>query len=908
MRHPLILLSVACAVAWAPVTRAQAQSDPSEIFLNAYMSVQQAEKLEGNGNYKAALSKYRYAGSLLDQLHDRHPDWQALIVAYRKKKTGDAIAKLEQWMALEEPATASMSGVPAPANQLNTDLLPGITDPSAGAGDAGGAAALSSPEAGRSVGGPTDLVAAAQEIRSQMAALKHQLDLSQRQLEEVRKEKATITDQLEQAVEQAKRASGEVDKLSKETEAAKAQAESATQALTAAHETEVKLKAELEQAKTGEKETPGGDSAPSDEATRQLRAELEEAKAAAADAKNQLEKAKASEGDLVAQLAAARKELEGDGTAGAGVSARVKRQISKLQEALNDARADREVAEEQGEIMARKMADLAKRPDLSGKLAEAEQRAKTISAENEKITEQLTAAQQQIETLESTGKQLAKERDAEKDKNTELTGKLADVQKTVEEKAEELAEAEKKLIAMTQERDTARTESTELTGRLEASRKEVETITGERDAATKQRDEALGELAKAAKAKEEFEKLLEEKGELVKKLDEAQATIASFNSSAPEKEKEIADLKQKLTGVQEQLVAVQQESDKSSNTIKELQAQLDLAKAQPAAEAGGNPEEVNKLTEENELLRGIVTRELKNQARREQARKLIVSELGRLQVRSKALNEQVALLGQPVIKLSEKESALFKTPQMEIIDNETNAMAISIAAPQMNANNADGAETAGVGKGGDSLREAAAKGGDAPTVETGTRPNLPDDLQPLAREAKEKFDRGQYVEAERAYEKLASKAPSSVYVLSNLGAARYRAGKLKLAEETFKKVIAIAPEDAFSYATLGIVYYKQSKYDEAVTSLTRSLAINPKNPTAHNYLGVTAAQKGWKEAAQREIETALQIDPAYADAHFNLAVVLATAQPPDKENARKHYKKAVLLGSEPDKTLEDLIR
>jgi Flp pilus assembly protein TadD len=140
------------------------------------------------------------------------------------------------------------------------------------------------------------------------------------------------------------------------------------------------------------------------------------------------------------------------------------------------------------------------------------------------------------------------------------------------------------------------------------------------------------------------------------------------------------------------------------------------------------------------------------------------------------------------------------------------------------------------------------------------------------------------------------------------GGAVFARSKLETREESFKKAI-VAPEDApFSHCTLGIVYYSQGKYDEAVNELTKAVAINPKNATAHNYLGITASQKGWQEAAQTELEAATALDPNYADAFFNLAVVFATQQPPNKENARKHYKRATELGADRDSALEQLIK
>ena len=123
-----------------------------------------------------------------------------------------------------------------------------------------------------------------------------------------------------------------------------------------------------------------------------------------------------------------------------------------------------------------------------------------------------------------------------------------------------------------------------------------------------------------------------------------------------------------------------------------------------------------------------------------------------------------------------------------------------------------------------------------------------------------------------------------------------------------KKAVAIAPKDEFSHTTLGIVYYRQSKFDEALNELTKSLAINPKSAAAHNYLGITASQKGWQEAAEKEMLEAIAVKPDYADAHFNLAVIYATASPPSKELAKRHYTKATELGAEPDASLERLLR
>src|SRR5215212_2493040 len=48
--------------------------DPSEVFLKAYMTSQQGEKLEHDNQFKAALTKFRSAGTLLDDVRKSHPE------------------------------------------------------------------------------------------------------------------------------------------------------------------------------------------------------------------------------------------------------------------------------------------------------------------------------------------------------------------------------------------------------------------------------------------------------------------------------------------------------------------------------------------------------------------------------------------------------------------------------------------------------------------------------------------------------------------------------------------------------------------------------------------------------------------------------------------------------------------
>src|SRR5437588_1007855 len=109
-----ILLATLIFCLGVPASTAQSD-DPSETFLKAYMTSQQGEKLEHENQFKAALSKYRFAGSLLDQLRKAHPDWQPAIVEYRGRKVSESILRVQDKTGTEQNLAASSQPSSGPA-------------------------------------------------------------------------------------------------------------------------------------------------------------------------------------------------------------------------------------------------------------------------------------------------------------------------------------------------------------------------------------------------------------------------------------------------------------------------------------------------------------------------------------------------------------------------------------------------------------------------------------------------------------------------------------------------------------------------------------------------------------------------------------------------------------------------
>ncbi|MFN2507370.1 MAG: tetratricopeptide repeat protein [Chthoniobacterales bacterium] len=502
---------------------------------------------------------------------------------------------------------------------------------------------------------------------------------------------------------------------------------------------------------------------------------------------------------------------------------------------------------------------------------------------NSKLEKAQTELQKSHGAETAAREQLAKAQDSLKKIQSSGSGDA----KATEALRAEITQLKNALTAAEQGRAAAEKEKEDASTKLNEANTQIASV-------TKERDELVAELKNAKQAQERVQVLVAENADLQRKLTEAEKTVREISDDKPKKEQEIADVKRQVEQLRQQLASSQKQNHDFEVTVAELRSQLEqtgneLAKAKVA---GANPEETARLTKENEILRNIVLRERQEEARRDQAKKLMLAEFEKLQIKSETLNQQIELLAQPVAKLTPEELALLRQPVVATSDSGPAAVTGSFAMAKQGS-------------------PATSQGGPppkGPNVETTFTPGVPEELVPLAREAKENFDSGKFRASEKQYERILAKSPNNLYALSNLGAVYFRTGRLKAAELTLKKAVTLAPKDEFSRRTLGIVYYRQAKFDEAVTELTKALAINPKSFIAHNYLGITASEKGWQEAAEKEMLEAIAANPEYVDAHYNLAVIYATNKPPAKELAKRHYSKAIQLGAEANPSLENLIR
>jgi tetratricopeptide (TPR) repeat protein len=450
------------------------------------------------------------------------------------------------------------------------------------------------------------------------------------------------------------------------------------------------------------------------------------------------------------------------------------------------------------------------------------------------------------------------------------------------------------LLAERRELDDTRDKALAKVKRIKDNSAEIEKVAG----ANRRLKSKLEEVSQNTVSKSEFEKLVTDKKVLTAKLEKAtsdaaaeeKALIAKLEKATSdaiaEKDHAIASLQSDLHVANEKRLEAQARISRGDEQLNLLRKELDETSGQ-LAQLEMNLNDEKKLAMENDLLRGIILRQIKEQTKRDDAKKLIEQELGTPNVNSDAVRQQLTVLGAPVLQLTPEERSVFKEPVTLLTETNAQSLEVTVAISK------PGAE------------EVTAK---RILQEPAESESLPENVRELVQRAKTLFEAKNYIEAEKFYQEIIKKIPKSYFALSNLGAVQIEGGKLSAAEVTLKKALEINGNDSYAYTNLGIAYSRQGKFSEAIGVLQKAVALNEADAVAHNYLGVCLGQgEQWNEA-EIQLKRAIELKPEYSDAHFNLAVLYVTTQPPSPQLAKEHYVKATALGAAPDASLERLIQ
>lgn len=463
----------------------------------------------------------------------------------------------------------------------------------------------------------------------------------------------------------------------------------------------------------------------------------------------------------------------------------------------------------------------------------------------------------------------------------------------------------------TEQLEAATERNEQLVASMEQAQQEMKKMRTRMGELERERDNLLEVVQGGGNGGKALKELMDRNRDLAAQLDRAEQLAESLSELNKEKDDDIALLKTEITRIKLERDQLLTENERHQQSIEELQNKLEmlsdgLTAEDKAALANATPVE----RQENELLRSMVLKQLRRQAQMKQAKELLLSQLDRLGARSDVLLGLVEDMARGS-KLTDEEKALFKAPQFE---------EIIAAATESPDEGKEPVAAAGVEPGSGDEAGSGEAVMTATLVAAGKAPGgvsldgviekqkLTVELAQIDKAARLDFKEGRYAEAESGFLEYLRYLPQNVPCLCNLGVLKITMKNYSEAEYYLEKAIAIDEKSGLAHYLLGRTYFLQDKLDEALEKLETGLTFDPQNAKAHNCVGVISTRKGWVDRAQRAFVNAVSIDPEYGDAHFNLAVLHATKEQPDANEAGKHYFRALHLGVPRDATIEGFLK
>jgi tetratricopeptide (TPR) repeat protein len=346
-----------CGVAWlaalfffaATMLVVAQQDDPSDIFLKAYLSAQQGEKLEREDRYKTALAKYRFAGSLIEELRKSHAQWQPAVVEYRGRKISEGILRLQERFTRQTQLNASASPLP--------DIAPAAPESDAWSEPGPEALAPQPRETVSERSRDTSVKVATKNLRDKVAELQATLDKTRGDLETARKEKDVVDTRLKETNSKLERVQNDVDDAKK---------------------SERQMRDQLAQLQESVKASQGSEGN-GDKEQQQLHAEVAQLKGAVAAADQARVTAEKQRDDTQAKFSEANNH------------------IIALERERDDALSQLKSAKESEQHF---QSLVAEKNDLQQKLASAEEKVRKLSESDPKTTEKLAEMERQVTQLQ----------------------------------------------------------------------------------------------------------------------------------------------------------------------------------------------------------------------------------------------------------------------------------------------------------------------------------------------------------------------------------------------------------------------------------------------------------------------------------------------------------------------------
>ncbi len=381
---------------------------------------------------------------------------------------------------------------------------------------------------------------------------------------------------------------------------------------------------------------------------------------------------------------------------------------------------------------------------------------------------------------------------------------------------------------------------------------------------TRQRDDMTA-IIKGLQTGNSTLALATENSKLREMLNVAQRRVDELELDKLENEAEIASLKEEVSQLKMELVLLKNENAEAQQRLVDMQALLDGN----AQQSTFNPPSVQDeaVRQENEVLREIIDRQLKQQKFRQEKREIVIAELEALEEGSDELIAQIDSITAEA-PLTDEQKAVVQR-----------AGAATMAVAQL-------------------ARLSSEVGNEA----------VDRKISRYAEAAAFNFEKERFEEAQLHYAEILDFAPRHMETIYNLGVTKLKLNDVKEAQRLFERGSLLEPTNDRVHYMLGVCCYYMDAVDDAIMAVRKAHELNPGASDATGFLGLIYYFRGDLEKAVVALQSAVELAPREPRWHYNLCLALGRQASPDLARSFKHYEEAKKLGLQPDDRMEETFR
>lgn len=419
---------------------------------------------------------------------------------------------------------------------------------------------------------------------------------------------------------------------------------------------------------------------------------------------------------------------------------------------------------------------------------------------------------------------------------------LKQMQKLLDEKSEELTKANQTIAQLQQE--------------LTQSKDAYAQLRNERDTLIMERDQmaALLKLGEEGRMKD----LIDQNMGMAKKLREANEVLERMNRESHADKDAITEALRDLAIAKSQINRLRLERHKQEQHIQGLEQRLkDEGMALASGDASADPQEVA-------LLRDIIRRQLRMQAARRQARKLLMATLNDLGNQDEELSEAVEMLNSQELVLTPEEQKL-------IADRQVDGEFVSPFAR------------------------------DRASVDQATA-SLKHDIDVFDRAAKKAFVAGRLHPTRELYEMILDQHPGHTPTLCKMGVVHLKLENHQDAVDTFQRAIELDTNNAYAHRMLSYSLLMDERNMDAEIAARKSVELDPNDAKTQMLLATLCFRMDKIGDAESHFKGAINADPLSSEPYYNLALIYSGTG--RIEQAQEYYRQALERGALPDPKLE----